>query len=150
MPRLRLLLLLGLLPASLAWAANTQFSTDKPVINFRLPAFTPEGHRDWLARGSEARYLSDSLIKIKELTLSVFSGKADGKIDTIIISPLAELRPANPLENSVVTGPSSIRVINDQFEASGSEWRYERKNKKISIGKNVRVTFNAEFTDLLK
>ncbi len=138
--------LLSLLPVAAASAANTQLSTDKPVINFRLPAFTPEGHRAWLVRGSEARFASENQIDIKELTLSVFSGRADEKVDTLILSPTAEVHPAE----AVITGSDTIRVINDQFEASGLNWRYAHKSKKVSIGRNVRVIFRAEFKDYLK
>jgi hypothetical protein len=140
------LFLACLLPAAAALAADTQISTDKPVINFRLPAFTPEGYRAWLVRGSEARYASENQIDIKELTLSVFSGRADEKVETLILSPVAVVHPTE----AVATGPSSIRVINDQFEASGTNWRYAQKEKKVSIAKNVRVTFHAEFKDILK
>ncbi len=139
-------ILLSLLPAAAALAANTQISTDKPILNFRLPAFSPEGYRAWLVRGSEARYIGENQIDIKELTLSVFSGRADEKVDTLILSPAAVVHPAD----AVVTGPSRIRVINDQFEASGTEWHYAQKDKKVSIAKNVRVTFQAEFKDFLK
>jgi hypothetical protein len=137
---------LGLAAATVAPGANTRISTDKPIVNFRLPAFTPEGYRAWLVRGSEARYATSNQIGIKELTLSIFSGRADEKMDTLILSPVAVVHPAE----AVVTGPDTIRVINDQFEASGVDWRYAQKDKKVSIAKNVRVTFRAEFKDFLK
>ncbi len=146
MPPLAKKILLCLAPAAAALAANTQISTDKPIVNFRLPAFTAEGHRAWLVRGSEARFLGENQIGIKELTLTVFSGRVDEKVDTLILSPTAEVRPTE----AVITGPDTIRVINDQFEASGSGWRYEHKSKKVSIDRNVRVTFRAEFKDYLK
>ncbi len=146
MPSLAKKILLSLVPAAAVLAANTQISTDKPIINFRLPAFTAEGYRAWLVRGSEARYANENQIDIKELTLSVFSGRADEKVDTLILSPVAVVHPTD----AVVTGPTTIRVINDQFEASGTNWRYAQKDKKVSIAKNVRVIFRAEFKDYLK
>ncbi len=140
-------LLLGLcLASATASAADTRFATDKPVINFRLPTFTPEGHRAWLVRGSEARFNGEDRIDIKDLTLSIFTGEADGKLDTLILSPTAELRPGE----SLASGPGAIRVISDQFEATGTGWKYAHKDKRISIAKNVRVVFHAEFKDLLK
>ncbi len=145
-PSLPRILLLCLLPAAVACGANTQISTDKPIVNFRLPAFTPEGFRSYLVRGSEARYSGDNQIGIKELTLSVFSGRADEKVETLLLSPVAIVHPAD----AVVTGPDTIRVINDQFEASGRDWRFAQRDKKVSIAKNVRVTFHAEFKDFLK
>ena len=130
-----------------ALAATTQISPDKPVINFRLPSFTPEGYRRWLVRGSEAYYLAkENQINVKELTLSVFSGKSDDKLMTMILSPSAKVLPAE----SIVTGDSTIRVINDDFEATGIGWRYADKEKKTTIQKKVRVSFKAEIKDFLK
>lgn len=139
-------LLLGLVPAAAAWAANTQISTDKPIVNFRLPTYTTEGFRAWLVRGSEARFFGDNQIDIKEFILSVFSGRADEKVDTLILSPSAVVQQ----NDAIATGPDTIRVIGDQFEASGSLWRYEHKTKKITINRNVRVILHAEFKDYLK
>jgi hypothetical protein len=139
-------LLLCLVTATAALAANTNISTGKPIVNFRLPMFNPEGYRAWLVRGSEARYAAGEQIEIKDLTLSVFSGRADERVDTLLLSPAAVVNPAG----SLVTGPSTIRVISDQFEANGSDWSYAHKDKKVSIAKNVRVTFRAEFNDFLK
>jgi hypothetical protein len=134
------------LPAAVL-AQGTSISTEKPIVNFRLPAFTPEGNRAWLVRGSEARYAGPNEIGIKELTLSIFAAKtAEEKVDTLILSPLAVVHPAD----AVITGSEGIRVLSDQFEASGSGWRYAHKDKKVSIAKNVRVAFRAEFKDFLK
>ncbi len=142
-----LILLLPLAAGLSARADTTQISPDKPVINFRLPSFTPDGFRSWLVRGSEAYFLpKENQIDIMELTLSLFSGKSDGKLVTLILSPKAKVLP----EESVVTGESTIRVINDDYEATGTDWRYEHKNKKILISKKVRVAFSAEFKDFLK
>lgn len=139
-------ILLCLLPVAAALAAGPQFSSDKPVVNFRLPWFNADGYRTWMVRGSEARYATENRIGIKDLNLSIFTGRADEKVDTVILSPNAVVHPSD----EIVTGSTTIRVISDQFEASGSDWRYAHKDKKVSIGKNVRVTFQAEFKDFLK
>lgn len=151
MPSLAKILLFCLMPAAV-WAANNQVSTDKPIVNFRLPVFNAEGHRAWLVRGSEARQAPENRIAIKDLTLSSFTGKADEKVDTVLLSPeaMVSVTKVSSADSVVVTGPSTIRVINDQFEASGSGWSYTGKDKKVSISKNVRVVFNAAFNDILK
>jgi len=138
--------LLSLATAVAALAASTQIAPDKPVINFRLPTFTPEGNRSWLVRGSEAVFVSQEQIDIKELTLSLFTGKADGKVETMILSPTARVLPAQ----SVVTGESTIRVINDEYEATGSGWRYAHKEQRVNIAHDVRVAFNIELKEFLK
>ena len=122
------------------------YSLGQLESHLKRGSFTPEGHRAWLVRGSEARFNGEDRIDIKDLTLSIFTGEADGKLDTLILSPTAELRPGE----SLASGPGAIRVINDQFEATGTGWKYAHKDKRISIAKNVRVVFHAEFKDLLK
>lgn len=146
MPSLAKILPFFLVSAASVLAASTQISTEKPIVNFRLPFFNTDGYRAWMIRGSEARYEKGDLISISDLTLSIFSGTADEKVDTLILSPNAVVNRAD----SLVTGPSAIRVINDQLEASGIGWSYAHKDKKVSIAKHVRVVFRAEFKDLLK
>jgi len=137
---------LFLLIATMALGASTRVSSDRPIINFRLPDFTPEGHRSWLVRGTEARYPTEGLVDIKELNLTIFTGQADGKLETMILSPSAQLQVADRL----VSGKESIRIINDRFEATGADWRYDHANKKVSIAKNVRVTLRTQLQDILK
>jgi len=141
-------LLLALVSMATALAATTRISTDKPIINFSTSTFTPEGHRSWLLRASQAQP-GEKEIEVSELTLAIFPGKADNeKVETMILSPTATVLPAD----SVVTGRETIRVINDQFEAAGSDWRYEHREqeKKITINRNVRVTFRAELKEILQ
>ncbi len=146
-PRKRLFsALLPVVATVAALAASTQIAPDKPVINFRLPTFTAEGNRSWLVRGSEAIFVSQDQIDIKELTLSLFSGKPDGKVETMILSPTARVLPAE----SVVTGDNTIRVINDEYEATGSGWRYAHKEQRVNIARDVRVSFNIELKEFLK
>jgi hypothetical protein len=132
--------------AGAALAANTQISTEKPIINFSLPLFNAANYRSWLIRGSEAMFAPNNRIEIKDLTLTIFTGNADEKVDTLILSPAAVISRSD----WVASGPSTIRVISDQFEASGSQWSCARQDKKVSIAKHVRVTFRAEFKDFLK
>jgi hypothetical protein len=138
-------LLLLLLPVA-AFAATTQVSADKPVINFRLPTFTPDGFRSWLVRGSEARITGKNQIDITGLTLTIFTGTADDRIETMILSPSARVLS----DEAIVTGKDTIRVINDAFEVSGADWRYTHKEKRVSINRDVHVTFPAELKDFLK
>jgi len=144
-PALRFFILL-LTPLAGAMGATTQISGNRPIINFSLPHFTPEGYRAWLVRGSEARYLNPNHIAVQELTLSIFSGQADEKVQTMILSPRAAIQPTE----AVITGPQTIRVINDEFEATGSDWRYAYKEHQVTIAQNVRVIFHAEFKEILK
>ena len=49
-----------------------------------------------------------------------------------------------------VHGHDTIRVINDRFEATGSEWNYNHREKKVSIGKNVHVVLHTELKAMLQ
>ena len=137
------LLLLAAAPAA---RAQTHFSTNAPIINFRLPTFTPDGHREWLVRGSEARFANQDQVDINELTLTIFRGDDTEKVETMILAPSARVMPSE----TVVTGENTIRVINDDFEVTGISWRYEHKQKRVTISKSAHVTFRAEFKDYLK
>jgi len=148
-PRPKTLLLAGacLCAAALGCAQSpTRVSSSAPVLNFRLPYWTPEGHRAWLVRGSEARLISDEEVDIKELTLTVFAGDASERVQTVLLSPTAKVLR----DEQVASGDDSLRVINDRIEAAGLGWRYDHKGKKVSIFKNVRVTIRSELKDLLK
>ncbi len=135
-----------LLALGTACASSTRIATDKPIVNFRLPDFTPEGYRSWLVRGTEARYATEGLVDIKELNLTIFTGLADERVETLILSPAAQVR----LQDQQVGGPETIRVINDRFEASGSGWSYDHREKKVSIARNVRVILHTQLNDILK
>ena len=125
---------------------TTRIASDAPIVNFRLPTFTAEGHREWLVRGSEARMPSLQEVDVRELTLTIFTGDASERIDTMILSPVAKVLP----EQQLVAGPEAIRVLNDEFEASGADWSYDHRAKRISIRKDVRVAFRAELKNLLQ
>lgn len=146
MPSRSLLLVLFLTLAGMARAVSTEVSTDQPIVNFRIPDFTPEGYRAWLVRGSEARYHSEKLVSVKELNLTIFDGQSDGKIETLILSPAAEIQ----LGDMVARGPDTIRIINDRFEATGADWAYSHNEKKVSIARNVHVILHTELKDILK
>lgn len=139
-------ILLFLLIAGAALASTTRVATDKPIVNFRLPDFTPEGYRSWLVRGTEARYATEGLVDIRELNLTIFTGEADDKVETLILSPSARIK----LGDRQVTGEESIRIINDRFEATGHNWTYDHEAKRVSITKNVRVILHTQLNDILK
>ena len=119
----------------------------------------PEGFRSWLVRGSEAWMPGSNTIDVKELSLTVFSGDASNRIDTMLLSPIAHVLT----DQKIATGTSTVRVINlrDGFEASGENWRFAYKDQPVTVpeknrvvtvtlAKKVRVTLRAEFKNYLK
>ena len=125
---------------------TTHIATDAPIVNFRLPTFTPDGFRQWLVRGSEARLVSMKEIDIHELTLTVFSADESDRIETMILSPDAKVMT----DSQIVSGKSTIRVIRDDLDATGADWTYDHKEKRVSMRQNVRVTFRAELKNFLQ
>jgi len=138
--------LVCLWPGALPAQTSTRIANDAPIVNFRLPTFTPEGFRQWLVRGTEARLINSKEIDIRELTLTVFSGDVSDRIETMLLSPQAKVLA----DQQVASGTGSIRVINDTLEATGEQWTYDHREKRISMRKNVHVTFRAELKNLLQ
>lgn len=138
-------LLAGLSPLADA-QMPTRVSSDAPIVNFRLPTFTPDGFRASMVRGSEARLLGANQIQVQGLTMTLFTGDKTERVETMILSPSATLQP----DDQTIFGESSIRVINDEFEASGENWRYDHQEKRVLIAKNVRVAFRAQLKNFLQ
>lgn len=130
--------------ATVSVAAPAQVTA--PARNWVLPLFTAEGYRSMIARGSEARAVSNHQFDVTDLNLTLFSGDAAMHIDTIILAPQATFLP----DEKRAHGEQSVRVIRDEVEASGTRWIYWHDQKKISLDGDVRVTFQAELKDLLK
>jgi hypothetical protein len=153
--RFRRLLLFGLCACSLpgvwvdpARAADerpTSLTANAPVINFRVPTFTGE-YRSWLLCGAEGIYVNDDRLDVVDLNLTVFSGDASNRIESVFLSPSAVAL----IGESRVRGPGALRLITDDFDATGEDWLYDHRQKKVSIHRNVRVVFHARLNDILR
>lgn len=117
-----------------------------PAVNWVLPIFTDkEGFRSMTLRGSEVRPAKKSVL-VKELSIWIYSGQADAKIDSILMSREAEFFP----KEQRATGEQDMRFIRGDIEVTGTGWTYDHAEKKVSLQKNVRVTFSAPLNDILK
>lgn len=130
------------LASAVAFAANVT----APAKNWVLPLFTKEGYRSVTARGSEARVSGARQFEVKDLNLTFFSEDAATNVETVILSPAATFLP----DEKRAHGENHVRFIRDDVEASGTRWIYWHADKKISLDGDVRVTFHAELTDLLR
>ncbi len=141
--------LLLALPAGAAGPAavdrTSAFTVNAPVVNFRIPTFTPEGFRAWLLCGAEGRYVSANELVVTNLSLTVFAGDAANTVDSVFLSPTATAL----LNDAQVRGPGRLRFITTEFEATGEGWLYDNRQKKVSIYKNVRVVFHLPLKSLL-
>ena len=78
--------------------------------------------------------------------VTVFSGDAAAKVDSILMSPAAEFRPGR----NVVSGDRSVRFLQDEVEVTGGRWTFDQAAKKVSLRENVRVTFKGSLNDILR
>lgn len=126
-------------------AAGQPLTSQTPVSNFRLPTFTPNGHRSMLLQGSQA-LVTANLIELQDLNLTLFAGDGQSTVETIILSPVATA----DLDNESVRGSGAVRVIRDDVEITGTNWSYDHRQKKVSIAANARIVFHAPLPDILK
>lgn len=152
----RTLVRTALTACTLALLPGATFAAEllAPARDWSLPVFTNEGFRSMIARGSEARMVSQHQFDVVDLNLTIFTGDAANHIETIILSPAATF-----VSNSrMAQGEKYVRFIRfspdnpdvPEVEATGIRWIYRHADKKISLDGNVRVTFRAELTDLLR
>ncbi len=124
----------------------TALTPGAPVVNFSVPTFTKEGYRSWVLRGSQGLFVNQSEIAVTNLNLTVFTGDASNRVDSVFLSPSATAL----LNEGQVRGSGRVRLINDDLEATGEDWSYDHRQKKVSIHKTVHVVFHAELKDVLR
>jgi len=119
-----------------------------PAKNWVWPRFTKEGYRWMTLRGTEVREVSAAQIDIVDMNITVFSGDAAGRINSIILSPSASFFT----HENRATGAQNVRLIDYEhsLEVTGEQWTFELDQKKISIARNVRVVIHAPLPDILK
>ena len=125
---------------------STSFTVSAPVVNFRVPTFTREGFRSWLLCGAQGVYVNETQLNVVDLNLTVFAGNATNRVDSIFLSPAAVAL----ISEGRVRGPTTVRVITDDFEATGEDWLYDHRQNKVFIHRNVRVVFHARLNDILR
>jgi hypothetical protein len=133
-------------PVSPALRGAEAAATTGPAKNWVLPLFTPEGFHSMTLRGAEVYTVGADQIDIVNMNITVFSGTAATRVDTILLSPAASFFPR---ENRA-SGGQSVRMIRDDIDVSGEQWTYDYTQKKVSIHKGLRVAFRAELNGILK
>jgi len=119
---------------------------DSPAVNWVLPIFSDrEGHRLMKLQGTEVRPV-DGRVAITNLMITTFTGDARAAVDSILLSPRAVFSP----KDHTARGEQTVRFIQDDVEVTGTRWAYEHAAKKVSLEGNVRVTFRARITDILR
>ena len=119
---------------------------DSPAVNWVLPIFSDkEGHRLMKLQGTEVRPV-DGRVAITNLMITTFTGDASAAVDSILLSPRAVFSP----KDHTARGEQTVRFIQDDVEVTGTRWAYEHAAKKVSLEGDVRVTFRARITDILR
>lgn len=122
-----------------------QLTPDAPLRHFRIPMFGEDGFKTWELRGVEGIYLSEGESEIVGLDLIVFSGDDRALVENRIRSPRARIS----MEQSLARGDSSIFVSGPNFSISGEDWTWEGDDRKITVRRAARVTFDEEI-DILR
>src|SRR5690606_24019460 len=131
---------------ALSQAQTPRVTTPAPVKGYSISFFSDEGYQNMLVKGATADLRDPDHVVVTGLVLTLFSGDAAQEVDTVLLSPEAIVQP----QPEIVTGPSSVRLIRDDLELTGEDWRYEHAAKRILIHKKARIVFRAPLPDLLK
>lgn len=111
-----------------------------PAVNWVLPLFTDaDGYRSMTLRGSTVKPGEGGGIAVTDLNITVFSGDASARVETVLLSHAATFFP----KENRAAGVNGVRAIRDELEVTGQDWTYEHSGKKVSIRKNVRVVYQS-------
>jgi len=132
--------------ASTLVAAAPQAIVAPPARNWTLPLFTKEGFRQMTLRGDEVRPISADRIDISGMIVTVFSGDAQAKVDSVISSPEATFM----INEKIARGDKSVHLVRDDVEVTGDDWTYFYNEKRVLIARNASVVFHAAMPDILK
>ncbi len=142
----RALLAAAALSASGACAAADDPSVGPPAKDWTLPLFTKEGFRQMTLRGDWVKPVSADQVDITGMQVTVFTGTADAKVDSVLLSPEATFM----LNEKVARGDRAVRVIRDDVDVTGIGWMYLYNEKKVLIYHHAHVVFRAGLPDILK
>jgi hypothetical protein len=134
---------LALLPALRAQDAS---AVAPPAHNWTLPLFTKEGYRQMTLTGDEVKPVGQDRVDISGMTVTVFSGKADARVDSVLLSPAATFL----INEKIARGDGAVRLVRDDVDVSGEGWEYIYDQKKVLISRHTHVVFHTPLPDLLK
>jgi hypothetical protein len=132
--------------ASVHCAPAQESAIAPPARNWTLPLFTKEGYRQMTLRGDEVRPITSDRIDITGMNVTVFSGTADARVDSVLLSPEATFL----IGEKIARGNTFVRLIRDDVEVSGEGWTYNYNEKKVLISRHAHVVFHSALPDMLK
>lgn len=132
--------------ASALGAGAQDIAVAPPARSWTLPLFTKEGYRQMTLRGDEVRPISADRIDIIGMNVTVFSGQADARVDSVLLSPEATFL----INEKIALGDKSVRLVRDDIEVRGEGWSYNYNEKKVLISRHAHVVFHSTLPDILK
>lgn len=132
--------------AAAALARAQEIQVAPPARNWTLPLFTKEGYRQMTLRGDEVHPVSNDRVDIVGMNFTVFTGGADARVDSILLSPQATFL----INERIARGSQTLRLIRDDVEVEGVDWTYYYNEKKVLINRDAHVVFHAALPDILK
>jgi len=144
----RILALALIILSPLMTLAQSTVTASAPVKNFKLPVLNEQGVRTSLLRGNEARYVNASQIDLSGMQYMAFVENNANEVETTLLAPSATV---NIVKNKIkVHGDEGVRLVRNDLDVTGERWTYDHDQRKITIGKNVRVVFRTGLKDILK
>lgn len=122
-----------------------QIVPDAPIVNFRLMMFGENGYKIWEMRGEEGHYISEEQIDVLGLTIRLFNGMEDLRVETVIESPFASMF----VEEKKAAGVSELRITSANFHVEGKNWTWRGHKRTIEVREAVEVIFREEIADIL-
>jgi len=116
-----------------------------PVLDFRLPRFSDNGYAQWILRGGQGIYDSDAQVRVKEMSLRIYSGDERKVLEMTIDSPEATLL----IKENRAVSDSPIEIIGSNFKVFGTGWTWDGTRKEIEVKSDVTVEFSQEIVGML-
>jgi len=140
----------GLLAAA-AWAAALgagaqDIPVAPPARDWTLPLFTKDGYRQMTLKGDQVQPVTSDRVDIVGVNVTVFSGAADERVDSVLLSPEATFL----INERIARGSRTVRLIRDDVEVKGEDWTYFYNEKKVLINRGAHVVFHAALPNILK
>lgn len=126
--------------------AAPEVKATAPIKSFRLPTFTDEGFRRMMVRALEASLPDPAKIDLKEMEITLFTGRADEQIDAMLAAPIASFLP----QKQFASGADTVRLERSDLTVTGADWSYDHPAQKIIIRRDAHLVFHAPLGDIIK
>jgi hypothetical protein len=114
-----------------------QMTPNAPIKNFRLPRFGDNGYTQWVLQGGQGIYDSDEQVRVKEMSMRIYSGDERMALELSMDSPEGTLR----LQENRAYSEGEIKIVGANFKISGIAWEWSGETKEIVVKQDTVVKF---------